>query len=119
MDDGFFGGGRIYKSGDLARYLPDGDIEYLGRLDKQVKIRGFRVELGEIETVLCAHPGIASAIVVPKEQERGDVRLIAYIVPRAAGGQGETPDRAALRTMLADKLPEYMIPASFMEGLTN
>ncbi len=61
----------LYKSGDLARYLPDGDMEYLGRIDKQVKIRGFRIELGEIETVLCLHPGITTAIVVPQDQGSG------------------------------------------------
>jgi amino acid adenylation domain-containing protein len=104
-------GARIYKSGDLARYLPDGDIEYLGRLDKQVKIRGFRVELGEIEAVLCQHPGVASAIVVAQAHERGDIRLIAYIVPKK---EQQAPDSAALRTSLAEHLPEYMVPTSYV-----
>jgi amino acid adenylation domain-containing protein len=117
VDDRFSGshrsslGSRLYRSGDLARYLPNGDIEYLGRLDKQVKIRGFRVELSEIEAALCAHPAIASAIVVPKDQGTGDMRLIAYLVP----GVGKAlPEAQALRTALADNLPEYMIPSAFV-----
>ncbi|AMP07572.1 non-ribosomal peptide synthetase [Collimonas pratensis] len=103
-------GARLYRSGDLARYLPNGDIEYLGRLDNQVKIRGFRIELGEIETVLGSHAGVTAAIVrVQKEQKGGD-RLVAYIVAREAGASLS----AALRSYLYDKLPDYMVPSVFV-----
>jgi len=103
-------GSRLYKSGDLARYLENGDIEYLGRSDNQVKIRGFRIELGEIETVLGSHPDVAAAVVrVQKTEVSGD-RLIAYIIPRVKKpGIG-----AALRAYLADKLPDYMVPSVFL-----
>lgn len=103
-------GSRLYKSGDLARYLADGDIEYLGRSDNQVKIRGFRVELGEIETVLGSHSQVAAAIVrVQKTQVSGD-RLVAYIVSR----NQITGLVGSLRAHLAERLPDYMIPAVFV-----
>lgn len=102
-------GGRLYKTGDLARYLSNGDIEYLGRIDNQVKIRGFRVELGEIESALATHAGVQKAVV--REQKQGDdTRLAAYIVPV----REEMPDTSALRRFLQDQLPDYMIPAVFI-----
>jgi amino acid adenylation domain-containing protein len=102
-------GARLYRSGDLARRLPDGELEYLGRIDHQVKIRGFRIELGEIETALCRHPGVSEAVVVT----RGDAQnkqLVGYVVPRGP----EAPTTSALREWLGRGLPEYMIPALFV-----
>ena len=110
-------GSRLYRSGDLARRLPDGDLEYLGRIDHQVKIRGFRIELGEIEAVLSRHPGLLQVAVMARN-DGGEAQLAAYYVPAdaataaAAGG----PDRlyAELRESLRRALPEYMIPAWFV-----
>jgi len=101
-------GARMYRTGDQGRWLPDGNLEFLGRLDQQVKIRGFRVELGEIETVLLGHPAVSEAVVVAREDTPGDRRLVAYVVPR--GG----PDLAAetMRGFLRQKLPEYMVPSA-------
>lgn len=101
---------RIYRSGDLARYLPDGDIEYLGRIDKQVKIRGFRIELGEIEGVLAEHAGVASAVVVPQDRAIGGERLVAYVV----SSDKEAPAAAELRAYLSARLPDYMMPSAFV-----
>ena len=103
-------GARLYRSGDLARYLPNGDIEYLGRIDHQVKLRGFRIELGEIETALRARPEVREAVVIVREDTPGDQRLVAYLVARAA----EKPDASTLRTQLAETLPEYMLPNAFV-----
>jgi acyl carrier protein len=101
--------GRMYRTGDLARYLPDGNIEYLGRIDQQVKIRGFRIELGEIEAALSVLPEVREVVVLAREDIPGDKRLVAYLV-------GESiPDTADLRSRLAQSLPDYMIPAHFMQ----
>ncbi|MDM8548428.1 amino acid adenylation domain-containing protein [Desulfobacterales bacterium HSG2] len=98
---------RLYKTGDLARYLPDGNIEFLGRMDYQVKIRGFRIELGEIEVLLNRHSSIREAVVVVREDDPGDQRLVAYFVPR----KGKKEGIYELRKYLNDKLPDYMVPA--------
>lgn len=101
-------GDRLYKTGDLVRLLPDGNIEFLGRTDFQVKIRGFRVEPGEIEAVLEKFPGVAGAVVTAREVE-GEKRLAAYVL----ASQGK-PSEAELRKFLKNHLPEYMIPADFV-----
>jgi amino acid adenylation domain-containing protein len=100
-------GARLYKTGDLARYLPDGNIEFLGRIDHQVKVRGFRIEPGEIEAVLGRHPGVRESVVLAREDEPGDRRLVAYVVPNT----GEIPKVGELRRFLAEKLPDYMLPS--------
>jgi aspartate racemase len=102
---------RLYKTGDLARYLPDGNIEYLNRIDNHVKIRGFRIELGEIEAVLVQHPEVHEAVVIIREVQPGDKRLIAYLVPIKA--QEVMP--STLRQFLKEKLPDYMVPSAFVE----
>jgi amino acid adenylation domain-containing protein/thioester reductase-like protein/non-ribosomal peptide synthase protein (TIGR01720 family) len=103
-------GVRLYKTGDLGRYLPDGNIEFLGRIDRQVKIRGFRIELGEIEAVLSQHPGVRSLAVIDTEDESGNKRLVVYIVPH----QGQLPSTKDLRRFLEEKLPTYMVPSAFV-----
>jgi amino acid adenylation domain-containing protein len=102
-------GGRLYRSGDLARRRPDGELEYLGRIDRQVKIRGFRVELGEIEAALVRHPAIREAVVEARADRLGEPSLVAYLVP---SGGDPAPDLAALRSFLAASLPEAMLPAA-------
>ncbi|MEH2430772.1 MAG: amino acid adenylation domain-containing protein [Nostoc sp.] len=103
-------GARLYKTGDLARYRPDGNIEFLGRIDNQVKIRGFRIELSEIETVLSQHQSVQKAVVIVKENVSGDKHLVAYIVPNV-----ETQNFSSLlRKFLKEKLPEYTIPKTFV-----
>ncbi|MFI5406904.1 MAG: amino acid adenylation domain-containing protein, partial [Nitrososphaerales archaeon] len=99
---------RLYKSGDLARYLPDGNIEYIGRIDNQVKIRGFRIELGEIDAVLTEHPAISQALVIADEDKSGDKRLVAYVVKR------DNINLATLQSFIKEKLPDYMVPSVFM-----
>ncbi len=101
---------RLYKTGDLARYLPDGNIEYLGRIDNQVKIRGFRIELGEIETILTQNPQVQSSVIIAREDTPGNKRLVAYIVPEKEA----TPTPNEMRQCLKEKLPEYMIPSAFV-----
>jgi amino acid adenylation domain-containing protein len=100
---------RLYRTGDAARYRPDGTIEYLGRLDSQVKVRGFRIELGEIETVLEQHPDVNQAVVVVREDVPGDQRIIAYLI-----GKESTPEANALRAFAQTRLPAYMIPSTFV-----
>ncbi|WP_186098327.1 amino acid adenylation domain-containing protein [Burkholderia gladioli] len=105
------GGSRLYRSGDLARFLPDGTLEYLGRIDTQVKIRGFRIELGEIEAALSALPGVREALVMAREDEPGEKRLVAYFVADAAHAQHDVAD---LRAELSRTLPDFMLPAAFV-----
>ncbi len=103
-------GARLYKTGDLARYRPDGAIEYLGRLDHQVKICGIRIELGEIEAALGAHPAVREVVVMAREDTPGDKRLVGYIV----ADQQSTPSSRILRDFLAERLPAYMRPAAIV-----
>ncbi|MFQ5853964.1 MAG: thioesterase domain-containing protein, partial [Candidatus Binatia bacterium] len=103
-------GSHLYKTGDLARYLPDGNIEFLGRIDHQVKVRGFRIELGEIEAVLGQHPEIRETVVMAREDTPGNKRLVAYVVPR----QEQAPTINELRSFLKQKLPDYMVPSVFV-----
>ncbi|AOW99701.1 hypothetical protein BJP34_09735 [Moorena producens PAL-8-15-08-1] len=99
----------LYKTGDLARYLSDGNIEFIGRIDNQVKVRGFRIELGEIESILNSHSQIQESVVIAQEDPLGNKRLIAYIV-----SEDELIKTNQLREFLKQKLPEYMVPSAFM-----
>jgi amino acid adenylation domain-containing protein len=103
-------GARLYRTGDLARHVPGAGIEFLGRADHQVKIRGFRIELGEIEAQLRLHPGVREAVVLAREDEPGERRLVAYVVPAQGAGLGVE----ALRAGLAGQLPDFMVPAAFV-----
>lgn len=105
---------RIYRTGDLGKYLPDGSIQFLGRVDQQVKIRGFRIELGEIESRLNQHPSIEQSAVIAWEFAPGQRRLFAYFVPNA----NDTPNIKTLRDWLRQQLPDYMVPAMFMPMAT-
>jgi acyl-CoA synthetase (AMP-forming)/AMP-acid ligase II/acyl carrier protein len=100
---------RMYKTGDLVRYRPGGEIEFLGRLDNQVKIRGFRIELGEIESVLAKHPAVREAVVVARDDGHGLKKLIAYVVADAS-----SVSTSDLRSCVGKSLPDYMIPAVFV-----
>jgi amino acid adenylation domain-containing protein len=113
-DFGVQSNARIYKTGDLARYRPDGTIEFLGRVDNQVKISGYRIELGEIENVLMQHSGVQSAAVIARQDAPGEKKLVAYVV-----SPGRSCEMAELRAFLAAKLPPYMIPSALvlMDGL--
>ncbi|HEU5131014.1 MAG TPA: amino acid adenylation domain-containing protein, partial [Pyrinomonadaceae bacterium] len=101
-------GARLYRTGDVVRYLADGNVEYLGRADAQVKIRGFRIELGEVEAVLSEHAGIKQAVVVTRATENKEQRLVAYVVPQNGSGSREW------RAYLQQRLPEYMVPSVFV-----
>jgi surfactin family lipopeptide synthetase C len=122
-------GARLYRTGDLARFQPDGQIEFLGRIDQQVQVRGFRVELGEIETVLRGHSAVRETIVLARNDERGETRLVAYVVAEnnEQANNGTTEQRedeepqepseslaAELRALLQEQLPDYMVPAAFV-----
>ena len=99
---------RLYQTGDLAKYLPNGDIEYIGRVDRQVKIRGFRIELGEIESLLAQHPAISEVAVIVREDSK-EKSLVAYIV-----SQSEQLQSSSVRSFLRDRVPNYMIPSGFV-----
>ena len=105
-------GARMYRTGDLVRYQSDGNLVCLGRSDHQVKIRGYRIELGEIESVLATHDSVREAVVVAREEQAGDVRLVGYIKPSRS--MGNTIDEPALRAHLKRRLPDYMIPQHFV-----
>ena len=110
VSDPLGGPGKLYRSGDLARRLENGELEYLGRIDDQVKIHGYRIELGEIEAQLKQHPGLSDAVVVVREDNPGDKRLVAYVIaPDQPAGFGDT-----LKAHLASRLPDYMVPAHFV-----
>ncbi|MGB3465097.1 MAG: amino acid adenylation domain-containing protein, partial [Cyclobacteriaceae bacterium] len=109
VDNPFRSGERMYRTGDLGRWLPDGNIEFIGRKDDQVKIRGYRIELGEIEHALSGHEQIGQAVVLAKENEAGDRELVAYLT---ASEEQHTGD---LRSYLKERLPEYMLPAYFVQ----
>ncbi len=103
---------RLYKTGDLARYLPDGNIEFLGRIDQQVKIRGFRIELGEIETALSQHPAVQETVVIAREDVPDSKRLVAYVVPNLK--TENFPSLENLRSFLNERLPNHMMPSAFV-----
>ena len=103
-------GARLYKTGDLARYLPDGNIEFLGRLDFQVKLRGFRIELGEIEAAFTQHPAVRQAVVVVREDTPGDKRLVVYVELQ----KEQSATAAELKSHVMKQVPAYMVPSAFM-----
>ena len=105
-------GHRLYKTGDLARYLPDGNLEFLGRIDHQVKIRGFRIELGEIEAVLSQHPEVRQVVVLCREDDPEDKRLVAYVAASSPLEPAKFIEE--LRQFLQQQLPDYMIPSAFV-----
>ena len=110
VDDPYAAGANLYRSGDLARRLPDGSLHFLGRIDHQVKLRGFRIELGEITAALAEHPAVREAVVVLREDVPGDRKLVAYLVPAGA----EAPDPGELRATAGKTLPDYMVPSAFV-----
>ncbi len=104
------GGGRLYRTGDRVRYLAEGQLEFLGRLDYQAKVRGFRIELGEVEAALETHPGVRQSVVVTRPGADGEARLLGYVVGEAGAA---APGLEELRSYLKERLPEYMVPALF------
>ncbi len=111
VDDPFNPGERLYRTGDLVRRLPDGNIEYIGRLDHQIKLRGFRIEPGEIEALLDRLPEVSQSLVMVREDVPGQPRLVAYVL---AAGEGRAPAAGRLIEYLRGELPEYMIPSAFV-----
>ncbi|HAG82187.1 MAG TPA: non-ribosomal peptide synthetase, partial [Cyanobacteria bacterium UBA12227] len=111
---------RLYKTGDLARYLPDGNIQFIGRIDSQVKIRGFRIELGEIEALLSQHPAVGESVVVVREDTPGDKRLVAYVVLNSETQELHNTSAISservpqLRNFLKERLPQHMLPSAFV-----
>jgi amino acid adenylation domain-containing protein len=101
------GGERLYWTGDMGRYLPDGNIDFIGRVDEQIKVRGYRIELGEIEAILSAHESVKQSVVIAREDERGGKRLVGYVV-------GEEVSAAELKRYLKKRLPEYMAPEAIV-----
>ncbi|POP61629.1 AMP-binding enzyme, partial [Pseudomonas syringae] len=109
LSDPFADGGRMYRTGDRGRWRSDGVLEYLGRLDAQVKIRGYRIEPGEVEAQLLRCPGVREAVVIAREDEPGERRLVGYVLP------DETlPDVMVLKERLGEVLPEYMVPGAIV-----
>ncbi|MFJ9864530.1 amino acid adenylation domain-containing protein [Streptomyces sp. NPDC101165] len=106
-------GARLYRTGDVARVLPDGNLDFLARVDHQVKLRGYRIEPGEIETALTAHPAVAEAVALVREDTPGDQQLVAYLVP-AEDADEEALAPAALRDRLGETLPPYMVPTAYL-----
>jgi len=104
-------GARLYRTGDLVRHLPDGNIEFLGRLDHQVKVAGYRIELGEVEAVMVQHDAVEECVVVVRDDAHGNARLVAYVVPEQ---DAQLPDVSTLRRYLANSLPAHMIPSVFV-----
>jgi acyl carrier protein len=113
-------GARLYRTGDLVRYLADGNVEFIGRIDHQVKIRGYRIELGEIEAVLSGHAGVSDCVVMAREDEPGDKRLVAYLVADTLVADTLVADTESLlsideiRSYLKERLPDYMVPSAFV-----
>ena len=101
---------RLYRTGDQVKWLPDGRLDYVGRIDYQVKLRGFRIELGEIETLLADDPTVRQAVVIVREDVPGDKRLVGYVLAR----EGRSCDPLALRRALKDMVPDYMVPAAIV-----
>src|SRR6185295_2784060 len=106
------GGERIYRTGDVCRHGGEGELEYVGRKDQQVKVRGYRIELGEIEAALSEHPGVKEAVVMAREDQGTEKRLVAYVVKQS---QGEPVTSKALREYLGQRLPDYMMPVAYVE----
>ncbi|WP_152622593.1 non-ribosomal peptide synthetase, partial [Archangium violaceum] len=104
-------GERLYRTGDMVRWLPEGNLDFLGRVDAQVKLRGFRIELGEVESALAGHPGVGEAVVMVREDSPGDRRLVGYVVAR----EGQGLEVSELKAYLKDKLPDYMVPAALVK----